>query len=360
MDELSLVPLYRNGMDEITPGIDVTVPNFCKKHCGDNKKCKEYYLALEKAPEGIYVCPFGFNSYVFNIEGDNFIFTCLRVENHYDRKKLLPKIRDEGKEYRELSYANVEKYAQAYKEFFLSQNKYEKYKKFIDDIFHDVRKFNQQIKIKNERIYKKAQQHKRLGDILEATKSIQQLGWFLTLRLNNHDFIYNEELMKADVKSTYNIYRIIDKVKRCIKERAEEKNIKIQMNASVECRDMQAYDCIELLPYIFLDNAIKYSPDGETINIIFEEKRDIQHINIKSIGPIVYSQELAKLTEQGFRSENAANLTSDGMGIGLYTAKCICELNDIKLAINSSPEIIKQVKNIDYSEFSVDFWIKLW
>lgn len=323
MDELNLVPLYRNGMDEITPGIDVPVPDFCKKRCSENKKCKEYYLTLEKASKGMYVCPFGFNSYVFDIEGDNFIFTCLRVENHYDRQKLLPKIRDEGKEYRELSYANVEKYAQAYEEFFLSQNKYEKYKKFIDDIFHDVRKFNQQIKIKNERIYRKAQQHKRLGDILEVTKSIQQLGWFLTLRLNNHDFIYNEELMKADVKSAYNIYRIIDKVKKCIKERAEEKNIIIQLNASVECRDMQ-------------------------------------HISIRSIGPIVYRQERDKLTEQGFRSENAVNLTSDGMGIGLYTANCICELNDIKLKINSSPEIIKQVKNIDYSEFSVDFWIKLW
>lgn len=133
----------------------------------------------------------------------------------------------------------------------MSQNRYENYKRFIDDIFHDIRKFNQQIKFKNDKIYRKAQQHKRYGDILEATKGIQQLGWFLTLRLNNHDFIYNKELLSADVKSSYNIFRIIDKVKKCIKERADEKNIKIEMNASVACRDMQVYDCIELLPYIF-------------------------------------------------------------------------------------------------------------
>jgi len=360
MDELNLVPLYRNGMGEITSGIDVPIPEFCKNNCSNNEKCKEYYLKLEKAPAGIYECPFGFSSYVFDIEGDNFIFTCLRVENRYNRKKLVPKIRNERKEYRELSYSSVEKYAQAYKEYFLNQNKYEKYKKFIDDIFHDVRKFNQQIKIKNERIYKKAQQHKRLGDILETTKSIQQLGWFMTLRLNNHDFIYNEELMKADVKSAYNIYRIIDKVKKCIRERAEEKNIKIQMSSDFECRDMQAYDCIELLPYIFLDNAIKYSPNGETINIVFEEKGKNQHISIKSIGPVVHKKEENRLTDQGFRGENAISLTSDGMGIGLYTAKCICELNDIVLKINSGQDVLRQIKNIDYSEFSVDFWIKLW
>ena len=48
------------------------------------------------------------------------------------------------------------------------------------------------------------------------------------------------------------------------------------------------------------------------------------------------------------------------MGIGLYTAKCICELNDIVLKINSGQDVLRQIKNIDYSEFSVDFWIKLW
>lgn len=79
----------------------------------------------------------------------------LRIEDHYNRNKLFPKIKDERKEYRELSVSSVEKYADAYKEFFLSQNRYENYKRFIDDIFHDIRKFNQQIKFKNDKIYRK-------------------------------------------------------------------------------------------------------------------------------------------------------------------------------------------------------------
>lgn len=359
MDEFNLVPIYRNGIGEITSGIDIPVPDYCRRNCSRNKKCVEYYRKLENADVGIYQCPYGFSSYVFEIEGDKFIFSCLRIEKYYDRNKLLPKIKDEPKDYREISLSSVEKYAEAYKEFFLNQNKYEKYKRFVDDIFHDVRKFNQQIKVKNDKIYKRAQQHKRLGDILEATKSIQQLGWFLTLWLNNHDFIYNEELLRADVKSSYNIYRIIDKVKKCIKERADQKNIKIEMSSRFECKDMQAYDCIELLPYIFLDNAIKYSTNGETIHIDIEEVKEIQHVKIRSLGPVAFEQEVPKLFEQGYRSKNAIDLTQDGMGIGLYTAKCICELNDIKLELASSPEVVKKFKNIDYSEFSVDFWIKL-
>lgn len=359
MDEFNLVPIYRNGIGEITEGIDIPIPDFCKKNCSNNTKCMKYYRDLEIANEGVHQCPYGFASFVFEIDEDKFIFSCLRIEKYYDRQKLLPKIKNEPKEYRELSLVSVIKYAEAYKEFFLNQNKYEEYKTFVDDIFHDVRKFNQQIKIKNDRIYKKAQQHTRFGDILQVTKSIQQLAWFLTLRLNNHDFIYNEELLRADVKSSYNIYRIIDKVKKCIKERADEKNIRIDMNSRFECKDMQAYDCIELLPYIFLDNAIKYSVNGETIYIEIDEDIEYQHVKIKSLGPMAYEHEIPKLSDQGYRGKNATSITKDGMGIGLYTAKRICILNDIKLDISSSNDVQKKVNGIDYSFFSVDFWIKL-
>lgn len=360
MEEFNLVPIYRNGIGEITSGIDIPVPNYCRKNCGNNQKCIDYYRKLENEAEGVYQCPYGFCSYVFEINEDKFIFSCLRVENHYTRDKLIPKIKDEPKEYRELSLYSVKKYAEAYREFFLNQSKYEKYKRFIDDIFHDVRKFNQQIKIKSDKIFKKAQGSKKLGDILETVKGIQQLGWFLTLRLNNHDFMYNKALLSADVESTYNIYKIIEKVKKCLKERSDEKSIKIVMNARNDCKDMKAYDCIELLPYIFLDNAIKYSPNGETIHIDINENRENQHVRICSIGPMASKEEQTKLFNQGYRGERAAALTQDGMGIGLYTAKCICDLNDIQLKVVSSSDIIKKVRNIEYSEFTVDFWIKLW
>ncbi len=60
-----------------------------------------------------------------------------------------------------------------------------------------------------------------------------------------------------------------------------------------------------------------------------------------------------------YRSENALNLTKDGMGIGLYTAKCICELNGISLKLDSEQNVIRRIKNIDYSKFNVEFWIEL-
>ena len=46
-------------------------------------------------------------------------------------------------------------------------------------------------------------------------------------------------------------------------------NINI-LNANREW-DIKAYECIELLPYILLDNAIKYAPRNTDINIYIEE-----------------------------------------------------------------------------------------
>ncbi len=361
MDEFSMVPLYRNGIGEITNGFDIPVPMFCKKHYMCNPKCKEYYMRLESAKAGFYTCPFGFQSYVFNIDNnyDNYIFTCLKVQGHYDRNKINPKIKNESKSYRELTEENVLTCATAYLEFMKNQSQYDEYKKLIDDIFHDLRKFNGDIKRKNERIFKKAQQSKRMGDILEASKSIIATSWFISVRLNNHDFIYNEELMNADIKSQYNIFRIFDKVKKCMTDRINDSNLKVVLCSIRDCRDMKAYECIELLPYILLDNAIKYSPRGEKINITFSEKEEKQHVKVESIGPFSPQDEIHRLFDQGFRGTNATSSNVKGMGIGLYTAKKICDLNNIVIKITSDSDNIKYIDKLKYSKFTVDFWIIL-
>ena len=122
---------------------------------------------------------------------------------------------------------------------------------------------------------------------------------------------------------------------------------------------MVAYECIELLPYILLDNAIKYSPTGEKICIKIEEKEQKQHVIVDSVGPYSSDEETKKLCNQGYRGENAICTSIEGMGIGLYTAKKICDLHNIVINIKSSDDNIKEIRKIAYSKFVVDFWIDL-
>ena len=54
MEEFNIVPIYRNGMDEISDGIDIPIPDFCRIHCKENEKCKRYYRELERSNNGIH------------------------------------------------------------------------------------------------------------------------------------------------------------------------------------------------------------------------------------------------------------------------------------------------------------------
>ena len=359
MDELNLVPIYRNGLGEITPGIDIPVPKFCKGRCGLDKNCLSHYKKMESAEPGIYECPFGFSSCVFKIDDDNFIFTCLKISGGYNKKKLNPKIKEEPKSYREISEIQLEKYIEAYMSFYDNQRQYDVYRSFIEDIFHDIRKFNRDIKYKNERIYKKSQQNsKKFGQFSDISKSIQAMCWFMSIRLNNHDFIYNEELMDKDIKSTYNIHKIIYKVKECMNDRAKDKDVKIRICANQEIRDIKAYECLELLPYLLLDNAIKYSLSETEIIIKITERKNMQYVHLESIGPLADKEEQQTFFSQNVRGKYAETL-APGMGIGLYTAKCICELNGIEIKIESDDNIVKTRNNVPYSKFNVDFWIQI-
>ena len=295
---------------------------------------------------------------MFHLEDDAVIFTCLKVTGHYEKKKLGAKLKDESRDYREISENQLNKYAQAYKDFYVNQHQYELYRSFIEDIFHDIRKFNRDIKYKNERIMRKAQQGKKYAEFLDLSKNIQAMCWFMSIRLNNHDFTYNMELMDKDVKSTYNIHKIIYKVKECMKERANDKNVKIRLSAEQEMRDIKAYECIELLPYLFLDNAIKYSLAGTEIQIVVEQKGERQHVKFESIGPMTDVEEQGNIIKQNVRGKYAEKI-ADGMGIGLYTAKCICDLNEIELEVRSDDNIVKVKDDVPYSKFCVDFYLQL-
>lgn len=358
MEELNLVPIYRNGLGEITTGIDVPMPQFCVSRLGVCNKCKDYYMGLETAEAGIYECPYGFSSYVFKMGDESLVFTCLKIVGHYNKSKVNPKVEKEPKTYREILPQTVERYAEAYIQFEKSQDKYDNYKSYVDGILHDIRKFNGDIKVKNTSIFKKSESKPKFAQILQLSKSIMEMNWFMTLRLNNHDFIYNEELMKTSEMFEVNIYRLFDKVKKCLSERCAEKFFKINISSNVDVRSINKYECIELVPYLILDNAIKYSPIREDIEINIKENREYQRVIVKSLGPLCDKNELPKLMEQGFRGENAKKI-NNGNGIGLYTARRICQLNNIKITIHQDDNVIRKINDIEYAYFCVELIIDI-
>ncbi|MBP6856301.1 MAG: HAMP domain-containing histidine kinase [Candidatus Pacebacteria bacterium] len=74
-----------------------------------------------------------------------------------------------------------------------------------------------------------------------------------------------------------------------------------------------------------IENAIKYSNDGDRVLISLHEQFDTLTITVKDTGIGIKDEDKAKIFEKFFRSKNAKEKEEIGTGLGLYTSKNIIE-----------------------------------
>lgn len=79
---------------------------------------------------------------------------------------------------------------------------------------------------------------------------------------------------------------------------------------------------------IFIDNAFKYTNEGDYINISVSDRDNNFIISIKDSGIGIKDDEVNLIFDRFFRSENVRNKDIDGSGIGLSIAKMI--VNSLK------------------------------
>jgi two-component system sensor histidine kinase ResE len=94
---------------------------------------------------------------------------------------------------------------------------------------------------------------------------------------------------------------------------------------------MGDYDRLRQLFIIFIDNAIKYSPDKTVVSITVKVKSD--HSNLNSIEILIQDQgygiseeELPYIWDRFYKADKSRK--SSGTGLGLAIAKHLTELHD--------------------------------
>jgi two-component system sensor histidine kinase ResE len=78
------------------------------------------------------------------------------------------------------------------------------------------------------------------------------------------------------------------------------------------------YDRLRQLFIIFIDNAVKYSPEGSEVVVSLDVEKDDLIISVKDMGIGIPEDQLAKIFESFFRSSNLKGNDPGGMGLGLY------------------------------------------
>lgn len=330
-------------------------PVFCKKNY--NHKCRDYYLSLINNP-GFYVCPYGFATNVIDLEGTTLTLTALNIEKISLRKDVRKRI-NKNELYPRLKLVDYEYIISKFYDTNLPNSGIgiQISRDYINDIFHEIRKLNMELKRQSDYILRAVNMHSKDPVLIERAHNILSITQLMSIRLNTFDFNMNPELPFSSSKKKLIVYGKFEKVIHCLSLKSKQKNISINMNGKSHTT-IQALEVFELLPFLIIENAIKYSVDNSEINVNFEESRDNLKIEVINFGPPVKSKEVPYLLNRGFRGENAKKFSAEGTGLGLHLVNAIAAVHDIELGIFPNSASFTE-KGQELSEFIATLTIKI-
>ena len=85
-----------------------------------------------------------------------------------------------------------------------------------------------------------------------------------------------------------------------------------------------------------LENAIRYNPpEGEPIQLIIKYIEDAYEIKIRDFGPGFSEEDITKVTEPFYRTDQSRSRQSGGFGLGLYLCKQIVKAHQGTISIEN-------------------------
>lgn len=149
-------------------------------------------------------------------------------------------------------------------------------------------------------------------------------------RLKLMPIINNPEAAKFGQLSMSSPYKIFDKMIRLFKVNEKKASIQLKPNQYITFETF-VYDSFIAIPFLLIDNAIKYSKPYSEILVYFQQDGAYLNIEVCSYGPLVSDSSLEKIFEKGFKDKNAQKYSSKGSGIGLYLAQTVAKAHNFEI-----------------------------
>lgn len=343
MSKISPIPIWQEQTEELQSGSFYGVSDVCLKQ--KKKTCRKYYESI-KAVKGFHECPAGLSSYN---SGDT-IYSGVRIAGYYTKTKIknsttfLPAIPPN------VILESVSRTKSIERSLFESGVSAEFDKELVDFCLHEVRKYNLIIKRSSEE-FLTSKDPDRL-DNTKLMKTIFASSSSITNRLNIYDFESNPQIVTASTPFQASPFQKFQKASHCLEIYARDADVKISAFKGALHSNIDMFPIFDFVPHVILENAIKYSPNGQSVDVIFDEFQDSFEIRVESLGPTLGKDEVARIFDKKFRGHNAELVDTSGGGYGLYFAKLICDLHGMDLTANMEPESIS-LNNIPYSKFSI-------
>ncbi|MBV9074648.1 MAG: HAMP domain-containing protein [Acidobacteria bacterium] len=116
---------------------------------------------------------------------------------------------------------------------------------------------------------------------------------------------------------------------------ADEKSIRLDYLVSSEISVMGNASLMKQVVVNLLDNAIKYTPAGGSVELLVESKGDKAVLEVRDTGIGIPAYALPHICERFYRADKARTRHSGGAGLGLSIVKSICTAQGGELSISS-------------------------
>ena len=184
----------------------------------------------------------------------------------------------------------------------------------------------------------------KLGEVAPAQKErlqkIDKHSNSLTRLVNNLLDIARIESgrMQMDTREI-SVKETLDSVMDIIAPQAKEKNITLKINVKIKPDRIKADPTqLERVFINLLGNAVKFTPEKGKITISCHDKKDLVEFSIEDTGMGIPKEDVEKVFEEFFRSDNALGQKVKGTGLGLSLVKKMIEAHKGRIRVESELE----------------------
>lgn len=167
------------------------------------------------------------------------------------------------------------------------------------------------------------QQKKALEHIYRECRRLERLSG----KMMNLIGLYNNEAIQKEI---YPVKSLLERVEELERYHVSEKEMHLKMSCSMGERLMDI-DLMESLLVNLIDNAIKASKAGDSIEVFAEGNR----ITVRDWGVGISPEEIPKITEAFYMVDKSRSKKAGGIGLGLALCKQIAALHGAHLEIES-------------------------
>lgn len=144
----------------------------------------------------------------------------------------------------------------------------------------------------------------------------------MSLRLDVVDYATGKAFEQGFEKIP--VYKKVDKVYRCFIPKSLVREQRLSLKGPSHGLTYGA-PLFELIPFVLVENAMKYSPGRLPVEIEVSEDETEISVTVKSFGPRILPQERERVFDKGFRGAEAVKSGQSGTGVGLFAAKSLVE-----------------------------------